>query len=77
MSENNNKSRSTLTDERNEALYDRYNEILHELNQKGSEVSNTKKFEMAAEGFFISGKAAGEIINKMLKQKSKPVDKRR
>ena len=63
------------TDERNQALMKKYEDVLNELRDKygplADDISMRRKYTMVAEGFYISWRTAAAIIAQMTKKQCK------
>jgi hypothetical protein len=63
--------RTTLTDERDLALFEEYQKVLLSYGETARYMAKSRLYEEAAKKFFISPKRAQLIINEMMRKKSK------
>jgi hypothetical protein len=65
------KSRSTLTEERDEALFDQYLKVITFYGDTARFIAKSKLYEEAARPFFITPGSARNIIQRMMRYKTK------
>jgi hypothetical protein len=66
------KYRLTLTEERDEALYDNYHKVITSHGTTARFIAKSELYREAAEPFFITPGSARNIIQRLMRKKSKP-----
>ena len=74
MESQENKFRISLTDERDEALYEEYERVIQSYGESAKFIVKRRFYEEAARPFFISPGAARNIILRMIRTKCKKVN---